>query len=73
MPHSERRICEWCDEEIGLESHYHCGRCHSPEVTSMMGHYTNFAGWKDGKMITLDEWGFTCDPEFQKKREDAIA
>lgn len=65
--------CEICEEYIGLESHYHCGRCHSPEVTSMMGHYTKIAGYKNGKPILMDEWGFTCDPEFQTKREAVLA
>ena len=68
----EPEPCDRCGELVGLESHYHCAHCDSTEVTSMMGHYTNFAGWKDGKMVTLDEWGFTCDPEFQAKREAAM-
>lgn len=35
-------------------NHYHCGRCSSPEVTSMLGHYQS----DDGKT-----WNFTCKEE----------
>lgn len=61
-------ICDICEEPVGLESHYHCGNCHDPKPTSMMGHYTNHVGYgNDGKIISLDEWGFACDPEFKAK------
>lgn len=46
-----------CDREgctSDATNHYHCGRCTSPAVTSMMGHYRS-----DGRG---NEW-YTCRPE----------
>jgi ribosomal protein S27AE len=32
-------VCERCGETLYGGSHYHCGRCDSKDVTSMMGHH----------------------------------
>lgn len=40
--------CDICEADYGGGSHYHCGTCHSKDVTSMMGHYSF------GKLV--------CDP-----------
>jgi Zn finger protein HypA/HybF involved in hydrogenase expression len=48
--------CERCEIDLTQEgSHYHCGRCKSKDVTSMMGHYTKLSG--------ETEWSFKCKPE----------
>lgn len=46
--HCERKGCPTPSQG----NHYHCGRCVSPDVTSMMGHYKS----DDGK-----NWYFTCE------------
>ena len=32
-------ICDICGEGLYGGSHYHCGQCHSIDVTGMMGHH----------------------------------
>lgn len=56
-------ICErdGCPDP-GQGNHYHCGRCNSAEMTSMMGHYTSSDGGKT--------WHFTCKEEDIVKEKD---
>lgn len=51
--------CEDCNQEIGSESHYHCGRCHHPRPTSMIGHYCKFDDGSDGLICEPENLGKT--------------
>ena len=35
---NSRPLCDICNDRI-TGSHYHCGNCKSPELTSQYGHY----------------------------------
>lgn len=53
-------ICERCGQQYG-GTHYHCGVCDSPEVTSMYGHYHS-GHWVEGKWVKTEPH-YRCDPK----------
>ena len=64
FPFPPKQKCERCGQTLFGGSHYHCGNCDSPEVTSMYGHhhsvhYRLTSG--GGKWVPV-EAHFTCDP-----------
>lgn len=53
--------CERCEQTLFGGSHYHCGNCDSPEVTSMYGHHHSVHySQPKGRWVRV-EAHFACD------------